>query len=1090
MQKTDVAYLIQGGEQDPFLPHLLRAIDRAVGIRIAVSFTRLSGLCLITDALEEAISRNVELQFLTSDYLDVTEPDALRRLMLLKGLGASIRVHSCEQSARSFHPKAYIFIQDEREGIAFIGSSNLSASALLQGVEWNLCMDSRQTPTAFCQACGAFSELFRAQTTAELSWEWIESYEQRRKPPALDTAEMPTHLPEKPHEIQKRALEALRDVRLEGVQRALVVIATGVGKTWLAVFDILQGDYRRILFVAHREEILNQAAQTFQKVMPKGKIGFYRGDKRSTNADILFGSVQSLGKKTHLRQFARDAFDYIIIDEFHHASAGSYQNILNYFTPAFLLGLTATPERTDGKDIEALCDNNLVFRFDLTEAIESGFLCPFTYYGIHDRHVDYENIPWRSRSFDPEEIENALDTKERALQIFTEWRKKGQRRALGFCVSINHAEYMATFFASRGVAAAAVHSRSEIHRHEALERLAAGQLQLIFCVDLFNEGVDIPSVDTVLMIRPTESPVVYLQQLGRGLRLYNGKERLVVLDFIGNHRSFLLGPQALFGLRPGTPEFFDALKAFRKGDFRLPKGCSVKFDMEVIDLLHRMARITRNPDRIYDYLKELNGRRPTALEMSHYGITFATIRRAHDSWVQMIYAKGDLEPEIFRQLFPHLGFFREMEKTALTKCFKLITLEAMIELGGFATPPETNALADKSLAVLMRRPVLLEDIHARFHPFRQIQLEMATEWHQYWFDNPINALTGGNINGRRAGRVFFTVKDSKFVYANSVSGEAIEHFETLLQEIINCRLVGYNPAVHEIDEVICKLINRGTSPIIKLNDRLRKVLPEGEAQIDIDGRIYKARFAKIAVNVIQDLSGANVIARILRQWFGEQAGMPGEAHQVRFVREGDRWKLRPVMPHDLETGKEETAAQQDVCGKVANICEHLIENPPQQDRFRNCVPFYSLRPAAGPFGLNPGAPVGEEPAGWLSLEESRPNMFVLQVVGRSMYPRIPDGAFCLFRAGSALGGTRNGRIVLVRSSGIFDPDTESSFTVKQYFSSKTEDSETEWHHDTIRLEPINPEYDTIVLDPVSNEDFTVIAEFIRVIDLSEMKRIR
>ncbi|MFC1524023.1 DEAD/DEAH box helicase family protein [Thermodesulfobacteriota bacterium] len=1079
MQETDLSYLVTGGAEDPLLPHLLRAIDSATTIRIAVAFTSLSGLRLIIGALEDALSRQVPLEFLTSDYLDVTEPDALRRLMLLKDAGGVVKVHAWGNSV-PFHPKAYIFIQNKNDGLAFVGSSNLSRNALLQGIEWNLCIDNRQSPQAFSQACKTFAELFAAPAAHELTWEWIDRYELRRSLP-LDISEKPLPPPE-PHEIQKRALEALRDSRFAGMRRALVVLATGVGKTWLAVFDILQGSYGRILFVAHREEILNQAAETFQRVMPRRKAGFYHGGEKSTEADILFGSVQSLGQKTHLRQFARDTFDYIVIDEFHHASASSYQNILNHFTPAFLLGLTATPERTDGRDIEALCDNNLVFRFDLGEAIETGHLCPFIYYGIHDLHVDYENIPWRSRSFKPEEIENALETEARAEQIFTEWHGKGQTRSLGFCVSINHAEYMAAFFVSRGVEAVAVHSRSATRRNEALASLTTGQLLVVFCVDLFNEGVDIPSVDTVMMIRPTESPVVYLQQLGRGLRLHTPEKKLVVLDFIGNHRSFLLGPQALFGLRPGTPEFADALISIHEGTFPLPRGCEINFDLKVIDLLRQMARVTRNPERIYEYLKDLNGRRPTALEMSNYGITFAAIRKNYGSWVQMIHDKGDLAPDLFKQLFTHLNFFREMEKTSLNKSFKLITLEAMVELGGFTIPPTTEVLADKALAVLLRRPALLDDLHEKFTPPQQISETMIDEWHRYWLENPINAFVGGNLKKTQRERVFFSVNDEKFTYTNRVSEEALDLFEMFLQEIVNCRLVGYNPAVHTIDEVVCKLMNSGTSPIIKLNDRLRNALPEGEAEVEIEGRMYRFRFAKIAVNVIMDESGTNVIADILRNWFGEKAGMPGEMQQVRFNRDGDRWQLLPVAVQGDSSPVEPEHGEDRL-----DLYASLIEDPPPEERFRSCVPFYSLRPAAGRFGLDPGAPLDEMPSGWIPLHDAQPDTFVLQIAGKSMEPRIPDGSFCLFRAGSALGGSRNGKIVLVRSSGIFDHDTESTFTVKQYFSRKSEDPETEWRHDEIRLVPLNPDFDSIILTPDIAEDFTVIGEFIRVVDESNDK---
>ena len=1080
MPLADAAYLVCGGTDDPFLPHLLKAIDEATSIQIAVAFTLQSGLRLVFDALADALARQVSLQFLTSDYLDVTEPAALRRLLLLQDAGGSVRLYASTLGG-PFHPKAYIFTNSPAGGVAFVGSSNLTESALVKGIEWNLCIDSRVSPGAFAQATKGFTAIFHHPASTEISWENIAHYEKRRKPPQLDFAEQPVTLP-RPNDAQLRALEALRDSRSAGLQRALIVMATGVGKTWLAIFDILQGAYQRILFIAHREEILNQAAEAFLTVMPQAKIGFYHGNAQSIDADILFGSVATLGRKTHLNNFARDAFDYVVIDEFHHAAANSYQNILNHFSPAFLLGLTATPDRTDGADIEALCDSNVPFRLDLTEAIEADFLCPFSYFGIHDRHVDYENIPWRSRRFAPEEIEDALATEARSAQIFSEWRKRGQACTLGFCVSVNHADYMAAYFQQRGVRAVAVHSRSTTRRHEALDGLAARRYQIVFCVDLFNEGVDLPAIDTVLMIRPTMSPIVYLQQLGRGLRLQKGKKRLVVLDFIGNHRSFLQGPQALFGIRPGSPEFTAALKAFKSGEFPLPKGCEINFDLEVIGLLGKMARINRDPDKIYDYLKELNGRRPTALEMHNYGVTFTKIKNIHGSWIQMLHARGDLAAGDFQQLFGHLRFFREMEKTSLTKCFKLITLEAMIELGGFVDPPGTTILADKALSILLRRPLLLDDIHQRFHPPEKTRSGMVDDWHRYWLDNPINALTGGNLAVNQREKTFFKVDQQKFTYTGKVSTEALELFESLLQEIVNCRLVGYNHSLQKTDEVVCKLINSGDRPIIKLNDSLRSFLPDGETEVLINGKIYRARFAQIAVNVIQDEAGGNVLTEILRGWFGAKAGMPGEADRVIFKRRGKNWELLPVLHTSKPTEPKPAPQQQDSAPPRLTLLSTLLDNPSPQERYRSCVPFYSLRPAAGKFGLNPGVPLDQEPQGWMPVEDAQPDMFVLEVTGHSMEPDIPDGAFCLFRAGSALGGSRNGRVVLVQNSGRVDPETGSTFTVKKYFSTKTADPITGWRHDKIILKPTNPDYQEIHLHPGSGEEFSVIAEFFRVIE--------
>ena len=357
---------------------------------------------------------------------------------------------------------------------------------------------------------------------------------------------------ETPHEIQEEALAALEITRAEGNRAGLVVLATGLGKTWLSAFDTMRPEFRRVLFVAHREEILAQARNTFRQIRPDARLGLYMGSTRDEYAEILFASIQTLGRREHLNRFARDAFDYIVIDEFHHAAAASYRRLIEHFEPQFLLGLTATPERTDGGNLLALCQENLVYRADLREGINRGLLAPFHYFGVPDE-VDYTNIPWRSSRFDEEALTNAVATQRRAENSLDQLRKRGGKRTLAFCVSTRHADFMAEFFQESGLRSVAVHSGSNsAPRALSLEHLASGEIDVVCAVDMFNEGVDVPELDTVMMLRPTESRLLWLQQLGRGLRKAAGKTHLNVIDYIGNHRTFLIKPQTLFDLPSRT----------------------------------------------------------------------------------------------------------------------------------------------------------------------------------------------------------------------------------------------------------------------------------------------------------------------------------------------------------------------------------------------------------------------------------------------------------------------------------------------------------------------------------------------------------
>ena len=321
-------------------------------------------------------------QILTGDYLDVSDPAALQRLLDLREQAEAedrLRLRVFEAHDRSFHPKAYIFHDPQGPSVAYVGSSNLTATALRGGVEWNYRIIPSRDREGLREVEQRFRALWVHPTTRELTQDWLDHYRTRRQR-RLGPVAVPEELrppPPEPHEIQREALEALEGTRNAANSAGLVVLATGLGKTWLSAFDSHRPELRRVLFVAHREEILAQAMSTFRRIRPKAHLGKYTGQEKVPDADVLFASIQTLGRVPHLNQFDREAFDYIVVDEFHHAAARTYRRLIDYFEPKFLLGLTATPERTDGGDLLALCQENLVYRRDLGEGIRRGLLCPF-----------------------------------------------------------------------------------------------------------------------------------------------------------------------------------------------------------------------------------------------------------------------------------------------------------------------------------------------------------------------------------------------------------------------------------------------------------------------------------------------------------------------------------------------------------------------------------------------------------------------------------------------------------------------------------------------------------------------------------------
>ncbi len=778
--------LTTGGKEHHFLPKLCQSIKAADQVDMAVAFVKTTGLNLLFPDLVSALQREPDpasVRILTSDYLDITDTEALRKLVLLHDHGAQVRIFQSKGS--SFHLKAYLFAGHVESyqmwGRAFIGSSNISRQALQDGLEWNYQVDF-PPESGYLEAASRFEELFQHPNVVPLNDQWIDDYEKRRKPPEQsiepgsdEKQEVPT-----PNNVQKEALEALDQTRQEGYRRGLVVLATGLGKTWLSAFDAVQMGARRILFVAHREEILYQAAETYLRIKPDSRVGFYMGKQRDRTVDILCASVQTLGKETHLERFSPQHFDYIVVDEFHHAAAPVYHRLLSYFAPQFLLGLTATPDRTDRSDILSLCDDNLVFEYPLFDGVKGDFLVPFHYFGIYDDTVDYSEIPWRNGKFDPNLLANKLATLGRARHALRIWRQHKQSRTLAFFVSRVHADFMASQFAKQGVRAAAVHGESEMSRGEALERLQGGQLDVVFSVDLFNEGVDLPAIDTVLLLRPTESKILFLQQIVRGLRknAVTGKDRLVILDFVGNHQSFLHKPQALIGQAMNHRQLAEFARKAEKNQLDLPDGCFINYDLQVIDFLKGLDQ--KGAEKDYQALKDTLGRRPTLTEYYHFGASITKTRKQHGGWFGLVRDMGDLTETETELLSGQENFLLEVETTPMTKSFKMILLDAFQQLGGWRRAPKLPELAKASWQILKRRPRLYQELADSVKGVDG----SSQQWQQYWKKNPVDHWTNKSP-------AVFQIAEDKFRPVISLEPHQIDTFEEMVQELIDYRLASY-----------------------------------------------------------------------------------------------------------------------------------------------------------------------------------------------------------------------------------------------------------------------------------------------------------
>jgi len=801
--------LTTGNSNDALLPKLVTAINNATEIEITVSFIQTSGLKLLFEPLLDALNNKASISLLTSDYLSITNPDALRQLLLLQERGAKTKVFECVNNI-SFHMKSYIFVKTKENSIveacAYIGSNNISRTALLTGHEWCLRHDYEEPKNSiaaqeFLNIRKEFNTIFNHSSSKKLTNEWIDRYQIRylknntQKLFAVDAQHTIDDVADEvvPNSVQVEALNALTLSRKKGFKRGLVVLATGMGKTWLSAFDVKQIKAKKVLFVAHREEILLQAERTFIRLLDNVRTGLYNGDKKQVNADFLFASIQTIGKKEHLKKFLPEHFDYVIVDEFHHASASTYKKLLSYFQPKFLLGLTATPERTDQSDILSLCDNNLVFERNLVHGIDEKILVPFEYYGIYDEYVDYDEIPWRNGRFDPEQLDTAFATIKRANHIFEHWEKNKQTRTLAFCVSKKHADYMSAFFTNKGIKAVAVYSGSATRRNEALSLLDQGNIDIIFSVDLFNEGMDLPAIDTILMLRPTESKILFLQQLGRGLRQSKstGKQKLQVMDFIGNHNSFLNKPATLLNVS-GAKEIISKIN---KG-YQLADGCYINYDPELLtfwDKLAKKYRATAAED--YQELKILLGHRPTASEFFLHGYDFAKLRKQYESWFSLV-AKQEKDKELEVLLIKYGNFLLEtIEVTSMTKSFKSILLESFLELDGFVSPPSTKNLAERSWIVLNRRPYIKEnDLSDKVSKLTS----ESKSWHSYWLGNPIKAYT--EISNKQK-QSWFTIIDDQFQANFKVENKEKNTLHELMQELVDYKLAQYTQRIDKKLEI-------------------------------------------------------------------------------------------------------------------------------------------------------------------------------------------------------------------------------------------------------------------------------------------------
>lgn len=603
------------------LVELLQELQTCKRFYFAIAFITQSGLICLKECLKLLQEKNITGDILTTDYLYFNQPKALQELQQYPNL--NIRIYTKE----NFHIKGYIFEQNDYYTL-IVGSNNLTQTALKANKEWSLKINSLANGALINNTLSQFQQMW--QESLPLTDIWLKQYAtkyhslQKLKRQFATAQENISTNDIAPNKMQQEALTALAKLQQDNKHKALLISATGTGKTYLSAFAVKKANPKRLLFLAHREQILKQACKTFAKIIPDIQYGILSANHKDFHKPYLFATINMLNKEENLTQFTPTHFDYIIIDETHRAGANSYLKILNYFQPQFLLGMTATPERTDGFDIYQLFDHNIAYEIRLNQAMQENLLCPFHYFGITDITVDDQEINDNSTF-------NDLTTDARVTHIINQSKYYGfsgeRLRGLIFCSQIEEAQILSQKFNERGFNTIALSGKDSqetrtnaIHKLEQKERSTG--LDYIFTVDIMNEGIDIPAINQIIMLRPTKSAIIFVQQLGRGLRKYPQKDYVVILDFIGNYQNNFMIPIALSG---DTSYNKDNIRHYVAEGNRFIFGSStIHFDKIARQKIYQAIDSAKLSDTAllkneYLQLKQKLGKIPSIFDFSQFG---------------------------------------------------------------------------------------------------------------------------------------------------------------------------------------------------------------------------------------------------------------------------------------------------------------------------------------------------------------------------------------------------------------------------------------------------------------------------------------
>ncbi|MCO5259765.1 MAG: DUF3427 domain-containing protein [Crocinitomicaceae bacterium] len=1081
--------------REKVLSTMLQELNTCNEFFISVAFVTTSGISVLFQTLRSLEVRGIKGKILVSQYLNFTQPEALRKLLLFKNVELKI---STKENA---HSKGYIFKKDEYYNL-IVGSSNLTSDALTTNKEWNLKVSGLNSSAIVDNVLREFKNDF--DKAILVTNEFIANYQViydnerlfREKEELANSEETKIT----PNSMQIEALKNLKRLRDEDKKRALIISATGTGKTYLSAFDVKEFNPNKLLFVVHRLNIAEDALKTFKSIFKdKKSYGIYSGSRRELDADFIFSTVQTISREDHLQNFDKEAFDYIVIDESHRSGADSYLRLINYFKPKFLLGMTATPERTDGNDIFSLFDHNIAYEIRLNKAMEEDMLSEFHYFGITDLKVNNEVI-------DDTKDFRLLSSDERVNAIIEKAKLYGSdngiTRGLVFCSRNEESKNLSLKFNERGFKTVSLSGEStEDERQDAILRLESTdnntRLDYIFTVDIFNEGIDIPKINQILMIRPTESAIIFVQQLGRGLRKTNGKDYLTVVDFIGNYRNNYLIPIALYG---DTSYNKDTLrKLISEGSKMLPGPSTINFDeisKERIFQSIDSANMQLLSDLRKDYLllKYRLGRIPMMVDFltneSRDPFLFVEYSKSYFNFVKKV--DNDFDEKLDSKQNDLLILFsqeinnsKRIEESLILKELLNkgeLSIDELIDLivkkYDYKPNNETieSSISNINFNFIRKEEQIVfnENEVLKFHT-SFLELLNDRTFKTFLIDSIDYSIKTFDKNYDRAnynnGLILYNKYSRKDVcrllnWENDISS-TVYGYRTK-NEITPC-FVTYHKS-NDIEDTI-KYNDHFISPsVFAWESRSNRKLESPEIKNVIDSKriLLFVKKEDAEGTDFYYMGDVSIIENSIKQDVMPDSMLP----VVHF-------KFQLERPVNNELYNYITAVNNKEIPKQ-NFEKEVVTLEKEDNQSKFTIPFFDFYAAAGSFSELQADKNYTE----LEVEEKyslNNDYFACRVIGESMNKRIPNGSICLFKKDA--GGSRNGKIVLVENRDIHDPDFNSAFTVKTYSSQKNINEEG-WQHTEIVLKPnsYDESYQDIIIDEEGGEGMRVIGEFVCVLD--------